>query len=609
MRVNERYQDVKSGQITELLFLEEARKDGNLRKFISNRNTFDEAVTILKNKGLLYEQETPKADKIDFFKMFNEGLAAWEVEEDKTTEVNPYEFEKGWRYEFIKAGKTDDAALQKAKDKAIKNLQKDAIFYTKLELVKDSVEHQKKRTDQPLDISKGQNLVDKDNQAKPVKVKTDISSEEYLKAAEAKEEAVLNEGVTEDKLPGGQGDKLKPEDVDPKELEMGIKYELDHTKDKQIAQEIALDHLSEDPKYYTKLKTAGIDEGIFSSDPLGKLKGKEISFTTKNGDQLNSVSSKAVSSKLDKGGAWIITLAGNQTLAITKGGTKGVYFKTKDQHEKVADLGQDLKAAADKVFKESQIKEQIKAVLREKLLKEYVGSLPTEEGPDVDRKNLEHELKNYDWYWQNNDDEYLKKQAQLRDDKVRKLVDKLGEEGVKLYNEYAPKDLQWGAEVKEDEAKPEIHQQLKDMEDMDPKDLADQVLANKFGPHSVKTKAAAQLLAHAMKTDKDSKIQQAFLKLAKKPVVNEASTPVNYKIIDTDWLEDIYGDYLKLSNGQLDKNKVLSNYKDYLVKFGNHTNLKQPSAQDLLKYVQDNVESVKKKYDEVYKEPRNFSKN
>jgi tRNA nucleotidyltransferase (CCA-adding enzyme) len=55
-------------------------------------------------------------------------------------------------------------------------------------------------------------------------------------------------------LPGGLGDKLKPEDVDPKELEMGIKVEMEHTDNKELAKEVALDHLSEMKDYYSKLE-------------------------------------------------------------------------------------------------------------------------------------------------------------------------------------------------------------------------------------------------------------------------------------------------------------------------------------------------------------------
>lgn len=39
-----------------------------------------------------------------------------------------------------------------------------------------------------------------------------------------------------------------------KELERGMSVEMEHTKDKDLAREIAMDHLWEDPKYYTKLK-------------------------------------------------------------------------------------------------------------------------------------------------------------------------------------------------------------------------------------------------------------------------------------------------------------------------------------------------------------------
>lgn len=39
-----------------------------------------------------------------------------------------------------------------------------------------------------------------------------------------------------------------------KQLKMGIEVEQEHTHHKDIAREIALDHIKEDPNYYTKLK-------------------------------------------------------------------------------------------------------------------------------------------------------------------------------------------------------------------------------------------------------------------------------------------------------------------------------------------------------------------
>jgi len=60
--------------------------------------------------------------------------------------------------------------------------------------------------------------------------------------------------VKSDKLKGGKADNKKQSEFDSAELAEGIKHEMEHTNDKSIAKEIAMDHLAEDPKYYTKLK-------------------------------------------------------------------------------------------------------------------------------------------------------------------------------------------------------------------------------------------------------------------------------------------------------------------------------------------------------------------
>lgn len=60
--------------------------------------------------------------------------------------------------------------------------------------------------------------------------------------------------VEKDLIPGGRADRKKPSDFDPKQLKMGIKHELEHTSNKALAREIAMDHLAEKPDYYTHLK-------------------------------------------------------------------------------------------------------------------------------------------------------------------------------------------------------------------------------------------------------------------------------------------------------------------------------------------------------------------
>jgi hypothetical protein len=57
-----------------------------------------------------------------------------------------------------------------------------------------------------------------------------------------------------EKIPGGLAEGMKPSEFDPIQLKAGIKVEMEHTTDKDIASEIARDHLAEDKDYYIKLK-------------------------------------------------------------------------------------------------------------------------------------------------------------------------------------------------------------------------------------------------------------------------------------------------------------------------------------------------------------------
>lgn len=58
------------------------------------------------------------------------------------------------------------------------------------------------------------------------------------------------------------------------ELSKGIRVEMEHTKDEEVAKEIALDHLYEDPKYYTKLKKIEENSNLNKRKKIFILKGK-----------------------------------------------------------------------------------------------------------------------------------------------------------------------------------------------------------------------------------------------------------------------------------------------------------------------------------------------
>jgi len=73
----------------------------------------------------------------------------------------------------------------------------------------------------------------------------------YSKTASEKRRVV-------EKLKGGLGDNKPDSAFIKKELRKGVAHEQEHTKDKNLAREIAKDHLSEEKNYYSKLDKAKI---------------------------------------------------------------------------------------------------------------------------------------------------------------------------------------------------------------------------------------------------------------------------------------------------------------------------------------------------------------
>jgi hypothetical protein len=93
-------------------------------------------------------------------------------------------------------------------------------------------------------------------------------------------EAWKRSQMKEEKIPGGLAKGLTLKDLAKyhkmplqsikKKLDQGIKVEMEHTTDKSIAREIAMDHIYEDPNYYTKLKT--IEKEAVEEQPVEEKK-------------------------------------------------------------------------------------------------------------------------------------------------------------------------------------------------------------------------------------------------------------------------------------------------------------------------------------------------
>jgi len=176
------------------------------------------------------------------------------------------------------------------------------------------------------------------------------------------------------KLKGGLSDKMSLTDISKKykvsieylknQLKKGQSVEKEHTKDSLKAKEIAMDHLSEDPKYYTKLKkieakeTMGADaSGSFevglntpiikrkiTTIPNSKEYGKKGEFT----EAMDASSSGSFDVPLfgttTKGRKNPLSIGGPETIGKSRavkdknfpkwGGPGGIFIKIKDKCKK-----------------------------------------------------------------------------------------------------------------------------------------------------------------------------------------------------------------------------------------------------------------------------------
>lgn len=212
MTIQGLYNSIKSGDLSEIEFLMEVKRDSRLKNIITINNNFHDAVNILKNKGIISES----GDDTENGK-FDVNAAIQKLREIRSDKYDPEHLgylikkinNKEWK--IVDSYPTDKDATIAARD----------------------------RRDARL---KG------------------VASRELRSYGIAQPEShlfwlsedQLNEG--KNKLKGRKGDKLTPDDVNYYEFQKGWKHELEHTDDIDKAKEIALDHLAEDPNYYTHLE-------------------------------------------------------------------------------------------------------------------------------------------------------------------------------------------------------------------------------------------------------------------------------------------------------------------------------------------------------------------
>jgi hypothetical protein len=90
-----------------------------------------------------------------------------------------------------------------------------------------------------------------------------------------------------------------------KQVEMGLPIEMEHTDDKDKAREIVMDHLWENPSYYTKLKKSDIEEDCWKGYKQvgGKIKnGKNVPNCVPTNESSSPAQQAAIAINMKKKG-------------------------------------------------------------------------------------------------------------------------------------------------------------------------------------------------------------------------------------------------------------------------------------------------------------------
>ena len=258
--IKTQYIDLMEGRMSQYNFMRSLRM--SLPQYITNVTSFKDSVKILKNKGILSENMDVKDEDEEFIDMI---AKAEEEEAGKYTKFD--DFEGGLSEKAFDGLKIewdwDNADVDYDTDEE----GNEGAFGTVFGRDKKGNAYSA-RFDAP--VTGGD--ADFDSADVSDIEKTEDASELYegKKKREPKKE-------------------LHPNQIHPQELRMGIKVELEHTDDIDKAKKIALDHLAENPFYYTALKLSGIESPSSPKVKPPVAFKKEVAAETELVDKVNAM--------------------------------------------------------------------------------------------------------------------------------------------------------------------------------------------------------------------------------------------------------------------------------------------------------------------------------
>ena len=334
------YNQLLNEEITKEQFMYTVRRDERLSQWITNLTSYQDTIKILKNKGAITENVDinkhlsnsglTSAEKADISKKIKEmgltgegeikkaigdfinvkvknNLSKGFIKENENIELHITSNVDALINQMIKQGKSKDEIVKaiadmmdKAfndidteKEKLNENDSEDEIWDLISRYVKDP-------DDAEAELDKFMmNGIDgvSDYVAANLDRDEDFLGSKWNKMKEDINELSLSNILFEvkkkakkkNKLKGGKGDKLTADQVNPHELSAGIRVEMEHTLDVNLAKEIALDHLSEDPNYYTHLKAM---EGTYNKKAIKDKKKNRTDLMSLLDDKMKNVVDK-----------------------------------------------------------------------------------------------------------------------------------------------------------------------------------------------------------------------------------------------------------------------------------------------------------------------------
>ena len=349
------YHDLKEGKMSQFNFMRNLRM--SMPQFVTNTTSFNDAVRILKNKSILTEIYDGPSEPMgdggleDYYEIVGEELEALAMSKYNldSTEIeqmfenewhsgkndmaiekyyndgddpsvvaeriledymqmnefygdSEYEYEGDYRlgayFEKV-AEELEDLARKSNFDEAEIEQMFDKVWHSGIRdnFISKSYEDESDPGSVAADIMDYYNMMKDDELDDTIDRMEDEESGKYTKFQDF--EGGLSEGKK--KKAKKEEKPYNPNAIHPSELRMGIRVEMEHTDDPKKAEKIALDHLAENPYYYTALKLAGIDSpSMPKPKPVApkKVKKKDATELVDKANQMQKVKLKEVLEKL-----------------------------------------------------------------------------------------------------------------------------------------------------------------------------------------------------------------------------------------------------------------------------------------------------------------------